>query len=114
MDGAMNFKAYAILGAVIVLLLGALKFEMWQADKLGAEISDQKARIEGLKAQNEQKDKQMEQISQAAQQKDALSKDLTQIKRQIASKAKKGGKDEISGELNASANFVLERLRERP
>lgn len=108
----MNFKAYAILGTVIVLLLGALKFEMWQADKLGAEISDQKARIESLKAQSEQKDKQMEQISQAAQQKEEISKSVAQIRRDL--RAKKGGRDEISSELNASANFVLERLRERP
>ncbi|WP_297949446.1 hypothetical protein [uncultured Campylobacter sp.] len=108
------FKIYMIFAAVIALLIGALKFQSWQASKLEAEILAQKAQIEALKQQGEQKDKQMEQISQAAQQKDALSKDLAQIKRQIASKAKKGGKDEISGELNASANFVLERLRERP
>ncbi|WP_297945503.1 hypothetical protein [uncultured Campylobacter sp.] len=110
----MSFKIYAILGAVIALLLGALKFQSWQASKLEAEILAQKAQIEALKQQVGQRDKQMEQISQAAQQKDALSKDLAQIKRQIALKARKGGGDEISSELNASANFVLERLRERP
>ena len=112
MDGDMSFKIYAILGAVIALLLCAIKFQSWQVDRLEAEISEQKTQIEALKEQNEQKNKQMEQISQAAQQKEEISKSVAQIRRDL--RAKKGGRDGISSELNASANFVLERLRERP
>ena len=112
MDGDMNFKFYAILGAVIVLLLCAIKFQSWQANRLEAQISEQKTQIKALKEQNEQKNKQMEQILQAAQQKEEISKSVAQIRRDL--RAKKGGRDEISSELNASANFVLERLRERP
>lgn len=106
------FKIYMIFAAVIALLIGALKFQSWQASKLEAEILAQKAQIEALKEQVGQKDKQMEQISQVAQQKEEISKSVAQIRRDL--RAKKGGRDEISGELNASANFVLERLRERP
>lgn len=112
MGDDMSFKIYAILGAIIALLLCAIKFQSWQADRLEAEISEQKTQIEALKEQSEQKDKQMEQISQAAQQKEEISKSVAQIRRDL--RAKKGGKDEISSELNTSANFVLERLRERP
>lgn len=108
----MSFKIYAILGAVIALLLCAIKFQSWQADKLESQILEQKAQIEALKEQAEQKDKQMAQISQAAEQKEEISKSVAQIRRDL--RAKKGGRDEISSELNASANFVLERLRERP
>lgn len=112
MDGNMSFKIYAILGAAIALLLCTIKFQSWQVDRLETEISEQKAQIEALKEQSEQKDKQMEQLSQAAQQKEEISKSVAQIRRDL--RAKKGGRDEISSELNASANFVLERLRERP
>ena len=37
----MSFKIYAILGAVIALLLCAIKFQSWQVDRLEAEVSEQ-------------------------------------------------------------------------